>query len=437
MAPFAVGLMAGGMALFWALAGLAYKLLAARGPWRVLWFAGAFAALEWTRGHIFTGLPWNLVGETWVAGSEVSQGAALIGAYGLTWVTLFACASLAVAREGWPGRVLVAAGAASLAGLLAWGAVRLADAAPPSPDAPQVRIVQAYVPQEVKYDEAAFAGIVDRYVALTAQPAARPPTIIVWPEGAVPAALEDYMAPAAWTERAFAGAIRPGQVLVVGGYRFAGADQSKAYNSLETFTRTADGFAMTARYDKFRLVPFGEYMPLDSLASKVGFKQLVHVGDGFVSGPRPRPLAPPGLPPFQPLICYESLYPGFTREGWRMSGVRAAWIANVSNDAWFGATSGPWQHLNIASYRAIEEGLPMVRATPTGISAMVDAYGRVLPGKLLDHNARGVIDAPLPRALPPTLFARIGDVPLLILVILSFTGAGLPRRATLGRTPVG
>jgi apolipoprotein N-acyltransferase len=124
--------------------------------------------------------------------------------------------------------------------------------------------------------------------------------------------------------------------------------------------RVDAGLSVLATYDKFRLVPFGEFMPLDGLAAKVGFKQLVHVGDGFTPGPAPRPISPAGIPPLQPLICYESLFPGFTREGGRLTGVRAAWIANVSNDAWFGTTSGPWQHLNIASYRAIEEGLPMV-----------------------------------------------------------------------------
>jgi apolipoprotein N-acyltransferase len=160
----------------------------------------------------------------------------------------------------------------------------------------------------------------------------------------------------------------------------------------------------------------------------------VHVGDGFTPGPRPAPIAPPGLPPLQPLICYESLFPGFTREGQAASGQRAAWIANLSNDAWFGATSGPWQHLNIASYRAIEEGLPMVRATPTGVSAVIDAYGRIQPGQWLGHGKYGVIDARLPQALQPTLFNRIGDLPLLILVIISFLSAVSLKRATLRRT---
>ena len=124
----------------------------------------------------------------------------------------------------------------------------------------------------------------------------------------------------------------------------------------------------------------------------------------------------------QPLICYESLFPGFTREG-AAKGGRAAWIANVSNDAWFGKTYGPVQHLNLASYRAIEEGLPMVRATPTGISAVIDAYGRVRPGASLGQGVAGVIDAPLPPALPPTLFSRMGDGVFWLFMIVSVIAA--------------
>jgi apolipoprotein N-acyltransferase len=121
----------------------------------------------------------------------------------------------------------------------------------------------------------------------------------------------------------------------------------------------------------------------------------------------------------QPLICYESLFPGFTHEAAARAGVRPAWIVNVSDDAWFGVTSGPWQHLNLASYRAIEEGLPMVRATPTGVSAIIDAYGRTLPGKRLGQRAYGVIDAPLPPHLPVTVFAMCGGTLFAAMVLIS------------------
>jgi apolipoprotein N-acyltransferase len=141
--------------------------------------------------------------------------------------------------------------------------------------------------------------------------------------------------------------------------------------------------------------------------------------EDFTAGPPPRPLAPWGVPAFQALICYEALFPGFTRAGAVATGIRPAWLLNVSNDAWFGKTSGPLQHLNLASYRAIEEGLPMVRSTPTGVSAVIDGYGRIQPKARLGLGELGVIDARLPPALQPTIYSRFGDLPFLALTLVS------------------
>jgi apolipoprotein N-acyltransferase len=204
--------------------------------------------------------------------------------------------------------------------------------------------------------------------------------------------------------------------------------------------RAGAGLAVTASYDKHRLTPFGEYLPLGRYLEPLGVRQLVHVGQGFTPGPPPQPIAPPGVPPVQPLICYESLFPGFTRDGARLAGYRARWIVNISDDAWFGVTSGPWQHLNLASYRAIEEGLPMLRATPTGVSAAIDAYGRILPGKLKGQGASGDIDVLLPAALPATLFDQFGDLPFALLLALSgslmfqFSNATLRRNREAGQS---
>jgi apolipoprotein N-acyltransferase len=149
--------------------------------------------------------------------------------------------------------------------------------------------------------------------------------------------------------------------------------------------------------------------------------------EDFTPGPPPRPIAPAGLPPLQPLICYEALFPGFTREAALRSEIRPAWILNVSNDAWFGVTSGPPQHLNLASYRAIEEGLPIVRATPTGVSAMIDAYGRSPPGARLGLAQEGVIDARLPPVAEPTPYRRFGDLVFFLMLLGSASLAALPR----------
>ncbi len=317
------------------------------------------------------------------------------------------------------------AGPLGFAGLVLWGAQRVASAPPSAPDAPIIRLVQANVAQATKYDDALFANILDRYVRLTGLPSKKLPAVVVWSEGAVPAALEDYLAPTAWTQQKIAAALSPGQTLMVGGYRFARDPKGRtiAFNSLAAVRRVSDGgLAVIGVYDKHRLVPFGEYMPLDSLARRLGFKQLVHVGDGFATGPAPRPMRLAGLPPVQPLICYEALFPGFTRTGARLAGFRAAWIVNVSNDAWFGRQAGPRQHLNLASYRAIEEGLPIIRVTPTGYSAVIDAFGRVVPGKILGEGGYGVIDAPLPPALPATPYDRYGEGPFVLMLLTSLLG---------------
>ena len=181
---------------------------------------------------------------------------------------------------------------------------------------------------------------------------------------------------------------------------------------------------VTGVYDKHRLVPFGEFLPFASVATRWGIRSLVHMPQDFTPGPLPAPIHPTGVPVVQPLICYEALFPGFVG---RAPGVSAAWIVNVSNDAWFGATSGPWQHLNISGYRAIETGLPIARATPTGVSAMLDAYGRVVDGKRLVLGRQGVLDARLPPALEPTPYSRWGDLFLAAMVVLSLLIAAMGR----------
>jgi apolipoprotein N-acyltransferase len=429
MAPFAVVLLAGGLGLFWGAAGVLYALARPENPlWKVLVFAGAVSALEWLRGHVLTGFPWDLPSETWAAGSAPSQAAALVGAYGLTWITLAATTALVAplisGREGL-GRdrrsfACMALGALAIGGLYAYGLNRLAAAPPPDGAAPQVRIVQANVSQKILEDPGAFQEILSRYLRLTAQPAARRPDIVIWPEGALPDSANDMLSPSSWVQGAVARSLGPDQLLLLGSYRVLGPAAAPQYrNSLLALRRQGDGLALKTFYDKYRLVPFGEYLPMDALLGRLGIKQLVHVGEGFSPGPPPQPILAPGAPAVQPLICYEALFPGFVRQGQALSGLRARWIVNVSDDAWFGRTSGPWQHLNLASYRAIEEGLPLVRATPTGVSAVIDAYGRNPQALRLGLGQEGVIDAPLPPALQPTPYSQFGDNAFGLMLCLS------------------
>ncbi|HUZ13073.1 MAG TPA: apolipoprotein N-acyltransferase [Caulobacteraceae bacterium] len=429
MAPFAVGALAALMAVSWGGAAALYRGLAPANAWRLLVFAGAVTAFEWLRGHVLllTGFPWDLAGETWKAGSAPSQAASLFGAYGLSWITVAIAAAPGLGVRTRGARIGLCLAAAALAGLYGFGLWRLAAADDaPAPGAPLVRIVQPDTPVRALYDAAAFDDIARRNLELTTRPAPRRPDIIVWSEQGLPASFNEYLAPGTWTRRAIEAALQPGQTLLSGGYRVETAppgayapDGYLYFNSLIALTRSAAGLSLTATYDKHYLVAFGEYLPLDRFLTPLGVKQLVHVGDGFTPGPAPRPISPPGIPPLQPLICYESLFSGVTRDGAQASGLRPAWILNISDDAWFGRTIGPWQHLNLASYRSIEEGLPMVRGTPTGLSAVIDAEGRLEPGKLLGLGAFGVIDARLPPALPPTIFDRWGKLLFLGMLLVS------------------
>ena len=426
MAPFAIAAMAGGLALFWGVAAVLYRLIRPPGVRRVLVFAGAFAALEWTRGHILTGFPWNLPGETWKAGSAPSQAAAIVGAYGLTWITLAIAATPAVWRDGLAGRKAVAAAAAVLAALYINGWMPAAPA--PKTTSPTVRIVQANIRQDLKWDEGRFAQIARSYVELTARPYkdGKPADIVVWPEGALPLSLNDYLAPGVWVREAIIDALQPGQLLLIGGYRQDGTLQNPVYfNSLVALRRGADDIEVVGIYDKHRLVPFGEFLPMDALLTDLGVKSLAHLGDGFETGPRPAPLqvAPDLI--VQPLICYEALFPGLAKPDPR---VRA--LVNVSNDAWFGVTSGPLQHLNLASYRAIETGLPIIRATPTGVSALIDARGRIVGDARLNLGETGVIDGVLPDMGTATPFGRLGNAPFILMILISaFAGV----RAKVGK----
>ncbi len=445
--PFAVAFTAGGIGLFWGGAGLAYKWLTARtfrGASQVLIFAAVLSLFEWLRGHVLSGFPWDLPGETWRAGSAVSQTASLVGAYGLTCITVAIGASGVVLapfipslvntgssppplRRGGEASLLgLALAVAALAGLWSFGAWRLSQPAPRD-TAIRLRVVQPGLGEEATWTAPMLAARYQRFMALTAQPARQRPDVVIWPEGAIPYTFNDYLAPRTWTLEALEQALRPGQILLDGGLRTApGRGRTLYYNTLLALRRTPDGLTALASYDKFRLVPFGEFVPLGELFARVGLGPLVQVGEPFTPGPRPAPIDVDGLPRVQPLICYEILFPSLAVD----QGRRPSWIVNVSDDAWFGRTSGPLQHLNMAGYRAIEQGLPVIRSTPTGVSAIIDGYGRTRAS--LGLGQAGVIDGPLPAALPPTLYSRWGDLPVLVGISVIILAAAIRRLWTSG-----
>lgn len=435
MAPFAASLLPIGLGLFWGTATALYRRWLPDGVKRVLFFAALFCLLEWLRGHLLTGFPWNTAGASWKAGSAASQFASVAGVYGLSLVTVATAAAFGPLLAEGPrkGRIGAAVlGGLVLAGLVVGGAVRLSQARLELTGT-VVRIVQADVDQESKWSPEAYRGIVDRYVNLTARPGAVTPDLIIWPEGALPASANQVFAPGAAEAVAIARAVQPGQSLIVGLGRGlpdpTASGGARYFNSLFVLTdEGGDGLRISNVYDKYRLVPFGEFLPAGRLLGALGVRSLTHMPTDFSHGPRPAPIDIPGAPRAQPLICYESLYPGFTPG----AAGRPEWIVNISNDAWFGRSSGPLQHLNLASYRAIETGLPIVRSTPTGVSAMIDPWGRVIGDQRLEPGESGVIDARLPRPAAVTLYGRFGDLIFWLAVVAGLSvavpWAGLVRR---------
>ncbi len=399
LVPLAAPGLAIPLALFAVPPVLAARALPAGWP-RVLGFSGAWVLAEMARGVLFTGFPWNLIGTVWAFAALPAQGAALVGVHGLSLATvLLACLPLLGRVRPLLGGGLAVAAAAAL------GAWRLSEPPPPlSPvsatPAPRLVLVQGNVPQQVKWREDQRLAIFQRYLDMTAEAAARAaadapgrPVVVVWPETASPFLLaQDPDA-----QRLIAEALPPGGVLLAGTIRGEwGEDRvlRRVFNSLVALDEKG---GVAALADKFHLVPFGEYMPLSGLIPI----RMVVGGMDFSAGPGPTTLSVPGVPPFGALICYEVIFPGAA-----VPRPRPAWLLNVTNDAWFGFSSGPWQHLAAARLRAAEEGLPLARAAQTGISAVFDAHGRRVA--LLPLGETGTLGAELPGALPPTPFGRLG-----------------------------
>ncbi len=381
------------LALFSALPALA----AWRAPpgWRrVMAFSGAWVLGEMLRGVLFTGFPWNLIGTVWAFSALPLQPAAVLGVHGLSLLTVFIACLPALRDWRWMGL-----GAAMLAAWMGFGIWRLSGGMPPAEET-RLILVQGNVAQDLKWQEDQRLPIFQRYLALTelagraaheAHPNAR--IVVIWPETASPYLLaQDEQA-----RRVIAAALPPNGVLLAGTVRADwGADGrlARIYNSLVGVGPEA---GLLTVFDKAHLVPFGEYMPLGGLLPI----RMVTGGMDFTAGPGPTTISIPGIPPFSPLICYEVIFPG------RVVGAeRPAWLLNVTNDAWFGVSAGPFQHLASARLRAVEEGLPMVRVAQTGISAVFDAHGRLL-GRV-GTGATGTFAEWLPPPMAPTLFSRFG-----------------------------
>jgi apolipoprotein N-acyltransferase len=402
MTPFVAAGLPAVLAIFTGLVGFADRALGFSGIARIFAFAVLWALAEWLRGHVFTGFPWNLIGYGWTGFLPVLQSVSVIGIYGLSFLSVLAAAApAALAEPAVTRRRAWAMTTAPLAlfGLIAlWGWLRL-HGAPAGEAGPWLRIVQPNVDQRTKMDSAQRIANFEALLALAATPPAgdRLPRVIILPETAVPFLLDEDDAAA----RLLGRLAPPDGYVVTGAVRRDGAGTAaqpwRYWNSLQALDAVG---AVRANFDKFHLVPFGEYMPFRGL---LPVDAIAAGALDFAAGDGPKTLRLPGVPAFGATICYEAIFPGAVID----RGERPAWIVNLTNDGWYGNTAGPHQHFAMAQTRAVEEGLPLVRAANTGISAVVDAYGRI-EGRL-ELGETGVLDRPLPPAIAEgTYFQRQG-----------------------------
>ena len=413
MAPFALVLMALGGALFWAVPSWAAWRLAGARRDRALAVAAALALSDWVRGWLFTGLPWALTGHIWIA-TPAGQAAAWVGAVGLSALTMAAAALPAWAARDGRISTAIARGlplSAALIGAVWFAGLARLDAPSPPDAGPVIRLVQPNADQTRKWDPEWAPVFYDRLLTLSAAPATRPVDAVVWPETAAPFLLGE------------AGPLLPEIVGAARAPVLAGVQRGEGgrwFNSLVEFTPDA---RVGQVYDKFHLVPFGEYVPWGDTLSRFGIGAFAaQQGFGYVPGPGARVMTLAGLPPVMPLICYEAVFSRHLRQ----ADARPAWLLQVTNDAWFGSWSGPYQHLAQARLRAIESGLPLLRAANTGVSAAIDARGAVR--QQLALNEAGFLDVALPGALPPTLWWRFGDWPAVAGIAAALGVIGLRRR---------
>lgn len=398
MAPFALILMSAGLALFWGAAAALAVRMTQPGVLRPIAWALALSAAEALRASILTGFPWAHPGHIWI-GSPLMGLAAWVGPHGLTLLTLLLAAGLASAI--WSRPVLVA-----LPGVVGAGALGLGMMIPPAPRADEnaavIRLIQPNAPQHLKWLPEMIPVFFRRSLELTAADPQldAPPDLVIWPETSLPALLRNSEP---WREAIgqASGAAR----VILGGQRL---QDGMVRNSL--FLLDRDG-GLAATYDKHHLVPFGEYIPLTGMARAMGLRGLAEVaGAGYTPGDGPALLDLGPLGQAFPMICYETIFPGYIRQV-----DRPDWLLQITNDAWFGEFSGPFQHLELAQLRAAEQGLPLLRAANTGVSAVIDARGQVLAALPLGEH--GALDLRLPPPLPATVYARTGDWPIWVLLL--------------------
>lgn len=410
--PIAIAGFAIGFGLFPALSALAVKLTPGPLAAKALVLVGTWTILEWVRSWLLTGFPWNPLGQSWLFSEALSQGAAVVGVLGLSFLAaLTGVAPGALAQRGRLSVGLNAVAIVLLCAVFAGGLHRLDNSDVGVHEGVRLRLVQPNIKQAEKWDPAQRDQHMHNQVALSEHPpkAGEPnPTHVIWAETAAPFFIANHVP---WRLRVGHAAPKDGLV-ILGAPRSLTTPvrQDSEFKVANSMLAIDGGGHIVASYDKFHLVPFGEYVPLKDW---LPLEKITQGSGAFNPGPGPTTLELKGLPPLSPLICYEIIFPGHVTDG--TGG--AQWILNLTNDAWYGKTAGPHQHFAAARLRALEEGVPVVRVAGSGISGIIDAYGRVHVH--LPLGEKGFVDGDLPRpAARQSVYTRLGDWPALGLALL-------------------
>lgn len=404
MIPFALVGMGAGLGLFTGLAvAIATRFWSDKSS-RIMPFALALSAAEILRGHILTGFPWNAIGYAISDNIYLLQSASVFGIYGLNLLVLFICAAPAVLadeRGTRSRRPVLFVASLCLGAMFCFGIWRIEVAEKPELTNTDIRIIQPAIPQDQKWLPQNRDWVFNSYLSLTSsalgsQARLDAERLVIWPESSLPFLLQQT--PEAFV--AISSALNGTGNLAVGAIRQEISEGAPRYfNSI--YLMNGQGVIQDA-YDKVHLVPFGEYLPFEDLLSGIGLRKLVDAPGAFTAGHSRRLMTLPSGLSLLPLICYEAIFPGMaaSEDG------RPDFLLNVTNDAWFGDTPGPYQHLAQARMRAVEQGLPLVRAANTGVSALIDPHGVTL-GQLPLMN-RGVLDLPLTSSEDLTIFVQFG-----------------------------
>ena len=422
LVPFAAVGIPAGLAIFTGLSFVTMMALWSKGQGRLLIFACIFVAFEWLRSWVLTGFPWNSLHQVWAGNATFMQLASITGPWGLSLIVAYmgvvpyALKDGLIHRKTWYPVVLAVI---LVGGTAIYGMLRLNAHPTRYHETVRVRIVQPNISQKDKWLPENAGPITDRLLSLSKPEGKASHTVVIWPEAATPYQLEHYPG----TRLGMARRMGPGDLLVSG--------TPRAIRKLNTEPRYFNAVVMVDPegrvldfYHKHHLVPFGEYVPLENVLGRIGLRKITEGAAGFESGDGPVTVSIPGIPSFTPQICYEAIFPAETLADGQE---RPQWLINVTNDAWYGNTAGPQQHLAQARMRAVEQGLPLARSANNGVSALIDPVGRVLARR--EFNQTAFIELPLPKPVAETVYARQGSLwAALLFAAMLICGLVWPRK---------